>query len=214
MKKNILTVAVFFFALTAYPQNSGEAKAILDRAFAAFEASAGIKLSFKSATVDKDGTEYETQSGEAIIKGNRFKIQTDAADIWFDGETQWILIKEVNEVNIINPTGQELASISPLALLGMYRNGYKLKAPVSKTVNGKKVNQIDMVPVTGNNDFKAVSVAVDMASNNIVQIILTMGNGMKNRIEISDCNSNYKFIDSEFRFDKNKHPGVEIVDLR
>lgn len=36
-----------------------------------------------------------------------------------------------------------------------------------------------MVPVTGNNDFKAVSVAVDMASNNIVQIILTMGNGMK-----------------------------------
>ena len=48
----------------------------------------------------------------------------------------------------------------------------------------------------------------------LVQVTLTMRNGTKQRIDISDYNANHNFSDGEFRFDKNGYPNVEIIDLR
>lgn len=214
MKRNIFTLAILFIASLAFAQNSSESKNILDKAYNTYTASNGIKLSFKLATTEANGTAYQPQSGEAMIKGNKFKLTMDAMDTWFDGKTQWVLMKDVNEVNISNPTGEEIASISPLALLSMYKTGYTLKAPVSKTVNGKSAYVINMTPTANNKDFKAVSVAIDKKTDQLLQVNLTMSNGMKNKIDISNYNANYKFTDSEFVFDKANHKGVEIVDLR
>ncbi|NLY23779.1 MAG: hypothetical protein GX042_02035 [Bacteroidales bacterium] len=214
MKRNILTIAALLFAFATMAQSPGEAKAILDKTYTAYEASQGIILSFTSTTMEADGTIFMTQSGKAFIKGDRFKLEMEAMDIWFDGETQWVWLKDVDEVNISNPAGQEIAAISPLALLGMYKNGYTLKAPRSQTVNGRNVHLVEMVPAVTNRDFKAVSVAIDKESHTLVQVILTMSNGMKNKIDITNYNANHKFSDTEFKFDKSAHPELEIVDLR
>jgi len=214
MKRNILTTAALLFAFIVSGQSPGEAKAILDRAYTAYEVSQGIILSFTSTTMEAEGTTYMTQTGKAFIKGDSFKLEMEAMDIWFDGETQWVWLKDVDEVNISNPTGQEIAAISPLALLGMYKNGYTLKAPRTQTVNGKKVHLLEMVPAVTNRDFKAVSVAIEKSSHTLVQVILTMSNGMTNKIDITDYNANHKFSAAEFRFDKSAHPEAEIIDLR
>ena len=214
MKRNIFTLAILFIASLTFAQNSSEAKGILDKAYSTYTESDGIKLSFKLTTTEANGTAYQPQSGEAFVKGNKFKLTMDAMNTWFDGKTQWVLMKDVNEVNISNPTGEEIASISPLALLSMYKTGYTLKAPVTKTVNGKSAYLINMTPTASNKDFKAVSVAIDKKTNNLLQVNLTMSNGMKNKIDISNYNANYKFADSEFVFNKADHKGVEIVDLR
>lgn len=71
-----------------------------------------------------------------------------------------------------------------------------------------------MVPAVTNKDFKAVSVAVEKSSHTLVQVILTMSNGMRNKIDITNYNANHKFSDAEFKFDKSVHPELEIVDLR
>lgn len=214
MKRNILTIALLLFSFASFPQSPGEAEALLDKTYAAFEASQGILLSFTSTTLEADGTPSMVQSGKAFIKGNRFKLEMEAMDIWFDGETQWVWMKEANEVNISNPTEQEVASISPLALLSMYKKGYTLKAPLSKRVNGKNVYLVEMQPAVSNKDFKAVSVAIDKDSHTLRQVILTLSNGMTNKIDITNYNANHPFSDTEFKFDKNVHPKIEIIDLR
>lgn len=214
IKRNILILAALLLTFASFSQSSPQSGAILDKAYEAYEASQGIILSFTATTSEADGTTYMTQSGKAAIKGNRFQLEMEEMDIWFDGETQWVLMKEANEVNISNPTGQEIAAISPLALLGMYKNGYTLKAPLTGKVNGKNVYQIDMVPTHDRNDFKSVVVAIDKTTNTIVQVTLTMRNGMLNKIDITNYNANHQFSDVYFQFDQTKHPRVEIVDLR
>ena len=211
-----ITSIILIFLLSGYTfaQSSNEAKVLLDKAYATYETSNGIRLLFKAIMTDKEGTVYEPQSGEAYIKGDKFKLEMEAMDIWFDGKTQWVLMKDLNEVNISAPTATEIASISPLALLGIYKNGFTLKAPASKTINGRSTHLIDMVPVNQNKDFKSITAAIDKESGNIIQVIITMADGMKNRIDISGYNTNHQFTDTTFRFEKNDHPGVEIVDLR
>lgn len=214
MKRNIVALAFLLMASVSFAQNSNEARKILDKAYNVYENSKGIRLSFTITTEEPDGTIHPSQSGEAMIKGNKFRLEMDAIDTWFDGKTQWVFMKEANEVNISNPTNEEIASVSPLALLGMYKNGYTLKEPVSGTINGKKAYMIDLIPTGNTPEFNSISVAIDKGSNAFLQVILTMKNGMTNNINISNYNTNYNFSDSEFAFDKTKHPGVEIVDLR
>ena len=214
MKKYIITLASLFVAVFAFAQSSTNAKSILDKAFSVYENSKGTEISFTATTTEANGTAYEPQKGTAKVKGNKFILDLPGLKTWFDGKTQWVLMTDLNEVNISNPTNDEIAAISPLALLSMYKTGYTLQAPLSKTVNGKGAQVINMIPTNTKSDFKEISVAIDKTANTILQVNLTMKNGMKNKIDIHTYNANFNFIDSEFTFNKNNYKGAEVVDLR
>lgn len=214
MRRNIFILAIILTASATFAQSSSQSKAILDKAYAAYEQSSGIGFNFKIVTTDQQGASYQPQTGKAMVKGNKFNLTMDAMDTWFDGKTQWVLMKDANEVNISNPSNEEIASISPLALLNMYKNGYTLKNAVSKTVNGKSAYVVDMAPTGSKSDFKNISVAIDKKTNTVLQVNITMKNGMKNKIDITNYNANYHFSDTDFVFDKSKHKGVDIIDLR
>lgn len=214
MKTITSIVLLLFLAGYSHAQNAGEAKKLLDKAYATYHQSEGIKLSFKTTMTDSDGTTYLPQEGEAFIKGDQFRLEMESMGVWFDGKTQWVLMKDINEVNVSNPTATEVASISPLALLGVYKNGFTLKAPASMTLNGRSTHLIDMVPVSENKDYKLITAAIDKQSGNITQVILTMSDGTKNKIDIANYNTNHQFSDSTFSFDKSTYPDVDIVDLR
>ncbi len=214
-KRNLLVLAPLLSLSLLIAQNGNGAREILDKTYAGYRASDGIRLSFTTSTLNEDGKAMDAQQGEAHIKGDKFKLEMEAMEVWFDGKTQWVFIKEVNEVNISQPTEQEIASISPIALLGMYKNGYSLEKPIETTVNGKNAYRIEMVPGTGSNrDFKSLSVAIDRATHTLVQAILTFSNDLRTQIDITKYNANYHYPDSEFTFNPIDYPGVEIVDLR
>lgn len=214
MKKSILLISIFLLAFTLFAQDSPDARKIVDRTYNKYISSEGIRLSFVFTTLDAEGTEYDSQKGVASIKGDKFHIEMENMDVWFDGKTQWVLMKGIDEVNISNPSERELAAISPLALLGIYKDGYILKAPLSKSINGKRITQIEMNPVNGSREYKTISVFIDKSNDRLVQANFTMNNNMQTKIDITDYNDNYKFSDSTFVFDKKQFPNVEIVDLR
>lgn len=213
MKKYILTILLLVVALAGHSQSSAEAKAILDKSYQSYEASKGIRIEFTFAVVENNTTQVQ-QNGLAMVKGNKFKIEAEGVETWFDGKTQWILMKDYDEVNISEPTSEDLASISPTALLGMYKSGFNIDKPIAKTVNGKKVSKIKLTPTSTRSEFDNILVSVDTSSHALVQIILTLKNGVKNKIDIKSYNTNYNYADTDFIFNKSKYPKVEIIDLR
>ena len=214
MKKSIFTILTILFAFGLFAQNSAESRKIIDKTYNDYISSEGIKLSFVLTTIDSDGEEYDSQKGVASIKANKFYLEMNDMDVWFDGKTQWVLMKNIDEVNISNPSESELTSISPLALLGIYKDGYLLKAPLSKTLNNKNVYQIEMTPMNAGKDFKSIKINIDKASGRLTQALFTLKNNMKTKIDITDYNDNYKFGDSDFIFDKSKYKDTDVIDLR
>ena len=214
MKKYILTFTALLIVSGAFAQSSANARNILDKAYSTYENSKGIKMVFNVTTTDEKGTAYQAQKGTALVKGNKFKIEMPTIDTWFDGKTQWVLMKDLNEVNISHPSNEEIASISPLALLSMYKTGFTLDTPASGIINGKNAFVINMSPTGSKSDFKKISVGIDKKTNSVLQVDITLKNGMRNKIDINDYNTNYNFTDTEFIFNKDQHKGVEVVDLR
>ena len=214
MRSIIVTLSILFASAASYSQSSAESKAILDKASQLFEQSEGVKLSFTLSPDDSDDDAFEPQEGIAFVKGNKFKLDMPYSTIWFDGTTQWVLLNDANEVNISNPAPQELISISPLGLLNIYKTNYVLKKPIQKTFNGKATTEIEMTPTNKSQDFKSLTIALDNKTNSVVMVRFTTRDGNKNKLTISTYNSNNKFTNDLFQFNKNNHPGVEIIDLR
>ena len=210
----ILTLSILLVSVASFAQSSPESKAILDKASLLFEQSEGVKLSFTLAPDSPDGGAFDPQEGVAFIKGNKFKLDMPHSTTWFDGITQWVLLNDINEVNISNPTPQELVSISPLGLLNMYKTDYLLKKPTQRNYNGKAITEIEMTPIKKLQDFMNLTIALDNKTNSVVMIKFTTRDGNKNKLTISNYNSNNKFTNDLFRFNKNNHPGVDIIDLR
>ncbi len=154
-------IATLFLLPFANAQSSADSKALLDNAYEQFEKSNGVKLTFTLTTEDADGSVYEPQNGSAFVKQDKFKLDLHFATTWFDGKTQWVLLKDANEVNISNPSPQELIRISPLALLKMYKTGYNLKKPIRKTIQGKELFQIELTPIDQSQEFKNLSITLD-----------------------------------------------------
>lgn len=213
MKKVLLTLITIIISLPHFAQGSSQSRNILDKAYANYENSKGIKIEFSFAA-SENKTVHMQQTGVAMVKGNKFKVETKDIETWYDGKTQWILLKEYNEVNISEPSIEEVASISPTALLGMYKSGYTLSEPINSKVNGKDASAITLTPTNSKSDFKQITVAIDKSNQTIVQVLLTLKNGVDNKIDITSYNTNYNFNDADFVFNKTKHPDVEIIDLR
>ena len=210
----ILTLSILLLSAASYAQSSKESKDILDKASQLFEKSEGVKLSFILSSDNPDGGAFEPQEGVAFVKGNKFKLELAFSTTWFDGTTQWVWLKDANEVNISSPTPQELISISPLGLLNMYKTDYILKKPVVGTYNGKSITEIELTPKNKSQDFKSMTVSLDNKTNSLVMVRFTTSDGNKNKLIISNYDSNNKYSNDMFLFNKHNHPGVEIIDLR
>ncbi|NLZ96229.1 MAG: hypothetical protein GX921_10470 [Bacteroidales bacterium] len=210
----ILTFSILFISIASFAQSSTASKTILDKASQLFEQSEGVKLSFTLSPDTPDGDEFIPQEGIAFVKRDKFKLDMPYSTTWFNGSTQWVLLKEANEVNISSPTPEDIVSISPLGLLSMYKTNYVLKEPTKRTFNGKATTEIEMTPINKWQDFESLTITLDDKTNNVVMVRFTTRDGNKSKLIISDYNSNNKFTNDLFQFNKNNHPGVEVIDLR
>ncbi|MDD4246493.1 MAG: LolA-like putative outer membrane lipoprotein chaperone, partial [Dysgonamonadaceae bacterium] len=215
MKRSLILILCSLFVFSfAYSQSSAESKTILDNAYQQFEKSNGVKLSFILTTEDANGDVYEPQNGTAFVKQDKFKLELLFATTWFDGKTQWVLLKDANEVNISNPAPQELITISPLALLNLYKTGYNLGKPIKKTIKGKELIQIEMSPIDKSQEFKELTITLDKKTNSVTDVSFTTKDGIKSSLAITNYQIDNDFTNDLFTFNKYNHPGVEVIDLR
>lgn len=218
MKTNTLIykVALLFLFVIFHPkitiaQTNLDSKAILDKVSNTFEKSDGVRLSFTLGFDTPNG--FESQNGEVFLKGDKFKLELPTSTVWFDGTTQWILLHELDEVNISTPSKQELLSISPLVILNIYKSGYDVKEPIKRTYKGNPVLEIVLNSNDNKKELTSITLLVDNESYQIKQINITTRDNKTTQLSLSHYTYS-KLINDLFIFNKHNYPNVEIVDLR
>lgn len=211
MKKNLSILA---FLLCIFCLNAQDAKSILDKANLAYNNAGGITASFTINSEDVKGKTVYSQDGKAYLKGNKFKIDVPDGITWFDGKTQWVYAKGGDEVNVSNPTGEELAGVSPSVLLSLYKTGFKLNYKGEKKENGKTVYVVEMIPVGKKTEFTKMNIYIDKATNIFTSVSTFGKDGVNNHLIITKLQTGVNLPDNTFVFNKKEYPKIEIVDLR
>ena len=113
MMKNVLLICICLFGLALQlSAQKVDAKDILDRTATAFRQAGGIQADFTVQTYAKSILQGSS-TGVIRLKGEKFLLDADGVKTWFDGRTQWSYLTNSDEVNISEPTPEELQSLMP-----------------------------------------------------------------------------------------------------
>jgi len=198
MERLKFLLLLFIISVASYGQT---AKQVLDKAANAVSNKSGITASFnlKGGQMNDKGT--------ISIKGKKFHAITPDVIIWFDGKTQWTLLKKNEEVNVSTPNEAQLQALNPYNFIYMYKNGY--------TYTMKKQSGTYEVSLKATDKKRLVQEMVLSinAKTYIPSKIRVKHSKGWNTIEISNFKK-ANLSDNEFRFNSKDFPQAEVIDLR
>lgn len=217
MRSLTLLIAAFFIATITFGQQSDPAaKKILDAVSAKYKTFKSVQVAFTLRNEDSKGGLLGTKKGTASLKGSRYRVTIAGTgqEIFCDGTNIWTYDKGANEVTItkLDP------STNTITMQKLFTNFYDkdllYKLNGEKTVSKKVVQEIEMTPVDKTKNFHKVYLLVDKQNKTVYSARILDKSGSVLVYTVNTMNGSANLPDNLFVFDKNKYPGVEVIDLR
>ncbi len=208
MKNLYLFLVLLTTFIAASAQNDPNAKKILDNVSAKLKTFKGITANFSYTTKDKKNVQRGSVLGLISIKGQKYYIKQGTTEIFSDGAKSWNYNGETNEVTEADVDASDSKTLTPQNLLSNFYDKdftYKLIPATGK------YDQIEMEPTDKRKNFKQVTVFVDKAKGLITMAKLIDKSDNTIEFSLSKINTGATLPDTQFTFDKTKHPGVEVV---
>lgn len=207
INKLLLGICMVAFALPARAQQP-DAKNILDRTAETFKNAGGVKIAFTAQTPEGSST------GVIRLKGDKFLLETDGVTTWFDGHTQWSYLASGDEVNVSEPTAEELQSINPYALLSLYKQGYNLKLGKADNPRFSSLYKVVLTATGRKQDLQCIILYVTKDTYRPERVSMVQRGGDTAVIVVDSYQTGEDYPDTLFVFDKKAHPTAEVIDLR
>lgn len=201
-----LLLAVSFAAPMA--AQSSDAAEILERVEAGFRKAGGVRAEF--------AMQASSGKSEGIIEleGEKFVLHAGGMTTWFDGRTQWTCLPSGEEVNVSEPTAEELQSLNPYAWLSLYRNGYRAQFyRHASSADAARYYCVLLTAAHDSTELQSLIIYVQKNTYRPARIVLQQG-GEEVEITIVAYQDGLSWADNHFSFDVSKHPGIEVIDMR
>ena len=220
MKNSILALFMLFVAIgysagaqithTKDGNVDENARAILKKATDKMSSSA---VSFDVTAVMRDENKRETSrtTVQVLYKAPRYRIcEGDKQEVCCDGQSVWFWTKESNEVVVNKVEEGEASLLNPAVLLTNYQKYYKAKY-IRQEDDGTAV--VDLTPLKPMSYHK-LRLLINAGNGQLKRVEVHKYDGSREEYDIQKFKSGVKSSDNDFRFDPQKHPGAQEVDMR
>lgn len=194
----------FISLLTSAAPTRQSAAEVMRKAAEKLRASHAIEATF---TASHAGS---TISGEITISGNKFKLTTPELTTWFDGKTQWAYSSSAGEVNISEPTADELSQINPFEVIGNMQKSFTPR----RLASPDKIDKIELLPKNNHTEFKKIIISFNASTLLPNEIIFTASDNSVTVISLASVRPVKSLPATTFKFNAKLYPGAEIIDLR
>ena len=210
----LLLLSLLFLSPAALAQDDPKSKAVLDKLMAQAKTWNTFEADFSSRLQSKrDGLDVK-QEGNMKVKGNKFRLTLDQNTIINDGTTMYTYSKESNEVTLSDPKEMD-QELDPSKLFTQYEQGFKSQFVEEKTEDGTTVQIVKLFPLQPDKKaYHTVVLKVDKAKTEPRSIEVLYKDGNTVTYTLKRFVPNAQFADDLFTFDKSKHPGVVVNDMR
>lgn len=209
----VLLVFLVHFAVLA--QKDQQAETILNNVSERYQSLSGLTASFEYTYSTSPGDVAEKSTGQVAVKGGKYKLTLNDQEIYNNGKTVWTYIKSNNFKEVtINTVEDSADELTPSNIYNIYKKGYSYKLLGEKPQNGTTVQEIELVAERRNSQFQRIKLFVDKSTMDLIgwEIQDEMGGVFSYRFR--EINTQADLPDSHFVFDTQKHPDVEVIDLR
>ena len=214
--KNTLLFFLVMATSAVTAQSDMKAKSLLEETSRNMQSFQSMSASFNFTMENPAMKIKEQNSGTLLLKGEKYQVKLPdmGMQIFCDGKTVWNLMEDAGQVTLSNAGEEGEGMIDPTTIFNVYQEGYSYKFIEEKSVGGKLVAYINLLPEEKNSGFTKLTVGIDKAAK-VVHSLVTHGkDGNMYGIYVNNLKTNLPIADSEFVFTKAKYPGIEEVDFR
>ncbi len=206
---NKLLVVLILFTTNIYAQDE-IAKSLLEKLSANAKNYDNIYIEFDLMIENKNQNISEKQEGIIEIAKEKFRLKIEDQFIVNNGESQWIYLVDMNEVQIINNSDLD-ELMNPVNIFTIYERDYKYNYVGVSSENGLQIQNINLFPKTSK-EFIKINIEIDASKNQLRKIKIYDKNGGTLVYELKKISVNTKL--EPFIFDTKNYADIEIIDLR
>lgn len=211
--KLLLTVIFSTGILLAQAQqNDPAAKTLLDKVSAKYKTLKTVQANYNLNVTNRSGKNAGKKNGQIFLKGLKYLITEKSLEISSDGTKMWKYEPAANEVTVSNVDNNSQGLTPQKLFTNFYDKDFLYKLNGDKTIEGKKLSEIELTPTDKRKSFFKVYVYIDPAQQLIVSSKIYENSGNIYDYSISNLKTNVDLDDKMFVFDKSKHPGVEEIE--
>ena len=205
-------VTIFLLAIsTVLFAQDQVAKDVLDKLSTKTESYKNMTIGFDFIFRNISQKINEIQKGALTLKGDNFRLEMEEQIIINDGESQWVYLKDMNEVQIMDHDPED-DMMSPNKLFTIYEEGYQYTYVGAESDGKKRLHIIDLFPEESG-AFMKITLVVDAAKEQLNTITIFDKNGGNYSYKVNTFTTNSNNL-APFTFNLSKYPNVEVIDLR
>lgn len=206
---NKLLIVLILFTTNIYAQDE-IAKSLIEKLSENAKNYDNIYIEFDLMIENKNQNISEKQEGIIEIAKEKFRLQLEDQFIVNNGESQWIYLFDMNEVQIINNSDlNEL--MNPINIFTIYEHDYKYNYVGATSENGLRIHNINLFPKTSK-EFIKINIEINASKNQLRKIKVYDKNGGTLAYLLKKISVNT--ILEPFIFEVGDYKDVEIIDLR
>lgn len=196
---------MLFICFSGLTQNSEKAKRLLNEVSTTMNAYKDIYISFDYIFENKDGgVAEEISEGDAILKGDKYVVNIFGITRIFDGSNTFTIIHENEEVNITSSEEDNPVLLTPSELINFHKSGYTYQLGKQETLNGKKIQFVNLTPIDSESEIALVKIGVDINNKHIANVKHIGKNSSETTINIKKIEVNKNLVDSLFSFNEKE----------
>jgi len=209
-----LTILVFWIPVRGQQQDPA-AEPYLVRASESLDSDHTIRIDFKYTREDLQSESILNGEGVFYLFGEMYRIELDEAIIWFDGEKQYSLNKEVEEVyiSIPDPENKEFMFTDPIKLLRNFSEEFKYILLGDGEIKGIDTKIIQLDPIELGGPYAVLKLFFEQASNDLIALQVRHKEGILYTMIITEMTDEKERSSEFYRFNETQYPMVDIIEL-
>ena len=206
---NKLIISLIILSSNVFAQEK-LAKDLLEKLNLTAQSYDNTSIDFDLIIENKSQKISEKQTGNIVIAEEKFRLTMEDQIVINNGESQWIYLTDLNEVQIINH--DDLNDLmSPSNIFNIYNKDYKFEYKGTVSENGIRLHDIDLFPKTSR-EFIKINIKIDDIKNQLKKVKINDKNGGTISYILNEVTYNNEI--KSFVFNISEYTDIEIIDLR
>lgn len=212
MNKIFQIALLFLFTITVQAQDK-KAKALLDQVTAKVKSYNNIVIDFRYSLNNAKENINQDSKGNVTMKGNMYVLNFMGVTKIFDGQKNYTIVPEDEEITISKYDEKDENAITPSKMLTFFNSGYKYSWDILQNIQGRKIQYIKLVPISSKDQRKEILLGIDSQTKHIYNLIEVGKNGTKTTLTVNSFKTNEPLSKNQFTFTASKYPNYYINKL-
>lgn len=200
--------SLIFVCCASFASAQKDAGAILDKVSSQLQSYEVVQVDFAFSLENKEADIFDTYEGSLVMQGDKYRLKLMGMLAISDGKTMWVYMEDFNEANIMDPSDNEF--FNPKSVFELYKEDFSFKYLGMEA----GMDKIELIPKEENDNYSLLIMKTNPAKNQIKEVFYKGTDGNNYVIKIKNMLTDVQIDDRFFIFDKSKHPGVEVFDMR